>query len=328
MSERERANEPTSWVIGRGGMLGSELAKLLAGPQLLPSRALDWRASSLHDALAAGAAELEERTRRSDAGWRVCWCAGASVVGSSAADLEREVETLLQLLRALAAQPTLRERRGTFLLVSSAGGVHGGERGGGRISERTAPTPISAYGRAKLAQEQCLAEHVARFARLSTLTARVSNLYGTAQRLEKRQGLISHMARAVVQGQPVHIYVPLDTTRDYLFTSDAAAALAAGLVQLEEGAPSQVLKIYASERDTSIASLLAIFRSIAKRRLRVVAGMHKQSLEQPRHLAFSSEVWPEARGLCRTELIAGVGIVYRHLLRSFQLGGKFAPRPA
>jgi UDP-glucose 4-epimerase len=310
-------------------MLGSELAKVLPGPQL-PSRALDWRAASLHDALAAGAAELEERTRRSEGGWRVCWCAGASVVGSSAADLEREVETLQVLLRALAAQPTLRERRGSFLLVSSAGGVHGGERGGARISERTAPTPISAYGRAKLAQEQCLAEHVARFAQLSTLTARLSNLYGTAQRLDKRQGLISHMARAVVQGLPVHIYVPLDTTRDYLFTSDAAVALAAGLARLDAEAsrPSQVLKIYASERDTSIASLLAIFRSIAKRRLRVVAGMHKQSLEQPRHLAFSSEVWPEARGLCRTELIAGVGIVYRHLLRSFQLGGKFAPSPA
>jgi UDP-glucose 4-epimerase len=311
-------SETLTWIVGRGGMLGSALSRRLRVHDPRPSRALGWGTVGLHDQLAAGAAELALEVARRGLHWRVCWCAGAGVVGTSVEALSTETESLRYLLTALAAQPELRTGRGSFLLTSSAGGVHGGDPGL-RISEESPPRPISAYGRAKLEQELLLAEMATQFEGLSTLIARLSNLYGPGQRLNKPQGLISQMARSIVRDQPVRIFVPLDTTRDYLFVDDAAEALTRGLDRLSAShEPLRILKLYAVERGTSIASLLAIFRGIAKRRLKVVTGSHAAAGEQPRHLSFRSNVWPEDAAVRRTDLVAGVALTYRDQLRAFQ----------
>ena len=318
-------SQRTTWILGRGGLLGSALSRKLAGAELVPGQPPRWGAPDLRDRLRAGARELAARVAATGGPFCVYWCAGSGVVGSTAESLASETQALRDLLLALAEQPALRQTPGCFLLTSSAGGVHGGG-GASRISEHSPPTPISPYGRCKLEQERVLAELAPRLARLSTLTARVSNLYGPGQRLDKQQGLISHIARSVVRGVPVRIYVPLDTTRDYLFVDDAARALAAGVERLSTlPAGSHVLKLYCSERDTSIASLLAMFRSIAKRRLQVISGLHRAALEQPRHLSFRSSVWPDSRALLRTDLVAGMGLVYRAQLRAFQLGSPARP---
>jgi UDP-glucose 4-epimerase len=314
------------WVVGRGGLLGSALARTLGSSEFHLSQPLDWHARDVTTQLRSATRELAAAVQGSPEPWQVCWCAGAGVVGTSAEALAKEGETLRALLLALAAEPGLSRTRGNFVLSSSAGGVHGGTATS-RVTEANAPQPISAYGRAKLEQERTMAELAPRFGQLSTLVARLSNLYGPAQRLEKPQGLISQLSRSMILGVPAQIYVPLDTMRDYLFADDAARLLAAGLARLTSApAPSHELKLYASERDTSIASLLDIFGSIAKRRLRVVAGLHAVSTQQPRHLSFRSTRWPEDRQLIRTPLVEGVGAVYRHQLRLFQMGRLASPR--
>ncbi|HXK17199.1 MAG TPA: NAD-dependent epimerase/dehydratase family protein [Polyangiaceae bacterium] len=315
----------TSWVLGRGGLLGSALARTLGNAEFRLSQPIAWGGAEIGAQLGGAAREFstavrEARARDVAQRWQVCWCAGAGVVGTSPQALASETQTWRLLLLALAQQPDLTQTPGSIVLSSSAGGVHAGNAAS-RVSERTAPEPISAYGHAKLEQERVLRELLPRFSRLSTLVARFSNLYGPEQRLEKPQGLISHLARSVILGVPVQIYVPLDTMRDYLFADDAARLLAAGLSHLARAEePVHALKIYASERDTSIARLLDIFRSIAKRRLRVVAGLHATTSQQPRQLCFRSEVWPEDRQLIQTNLIDGIGFVYRRQQQAFQAG--------
>ena len=68
------------------------------------------------------------------------------------------------------------------------------------------------------------ASFVLAHASATALVARLSTLYGPGQSRGKPQGLIAHIARGVVRNQPVRIYVPLDTVRDYLAADDAAAA--------------------------------------------------------------------------------------------------------
>jgi len=48
------------------------------------------------------------------------------------------------------------------------------------------------------------------------MVGRMSNLYGPGQNLKKVQGLISQMCLRVLTRQPLVLYVPLDTIRDYL----------------------------------------------------------------------------------------------------------------
>jgi UDP-glucose 4-epimerase len=294
------------------------MARSLRAPEFFRKPSLSWGTSELAPQLRQAARDYAASV--GSAPWQVCWCAGAGVVGTSEAAVAAETAALRELLLALAEQPALARSRGAFLLCSSAGGVYGGS-GERRITENTEPRPISPYGRAKLEQERALRELLPRFSQLSTLTARLSNLYGPGQRLDKPQGLISHMARSAVVGLPIHVYVPLDTMRDYLFVDDAARALSCGLERLQRStAPTQWLKIYASETDTSIARLLAIFRGVVKRRLSVVAGLHAVGAQQPRQLSFRSTLWSEDGQCIRTDLVSGVGLVYRNQLRQFQLG--------
>ena len=209
------------------------------------------------------------------------------------------------------------------MLASSAGGVYGGSDAS-PITESTPPAPISAYGHAKLASEASLAEWARDRTNVSTLVARFSNLYGPEQRLDKPQGLISHMSRSSIYGAPVHVYVSLDTIRDFLFAEDAARGLVLGLRRLADCNVQHVTKIYASERAVSIAGLVAAFRHIARRRLRIVSGLAPATALQPRRLQFRSQVWASLRER-QVELIEGVSRVYAHQLALFRRGLLPAP---
>jgi UDP-glucose 4-epimerase len=126
----------------------------------------------------------------------------------------------------------------------------------------------------------------------------------------------------LIHHAPVHIYVSLDTIRDYLFSDDAGRKLVRGLRRLvqESSAECQhVTKVYGSEREISIAGLLGVFRQIARRRLRVVSGLSPVGVLQPRRLQFRSRVWTSDTGR-QVELIEGVSRVYNHQLARFGQG--------
>ena len=317
---------PLVWVVGAGGLLGGAVLRALLEDAWQPRAGLSWGTTQLEqefrDAVAAFGERMAAQPGRP---WAVAWCAGAGVVGTSAAALEAETKAFQLFLSVLASDPTLRVTPGSIALASSAGGVHGGCFSS-PITEATAPEPISPYGHAKLAQERLLIEWAAGQADVRVLAARFSNLYGPGQRLEKPQGLISHASRCLIFGAPIHIYVSLDTIRDYLFGEDAGQRLVNGLGRLRAEGQRQptVTKLYTAEREVSIAGLLGVFRHITRRRLRVIAGLHPVAALQPRRLQFRSQVWG-ADPHRHVELTEGISRVYRHQLSLFRAGTLPAP---
>jgi UDP-glucose 4-epimerase len=320
---------PLVWVVGAGGLLGSAVWRALGPDAWRPERPFRWQSPaelSLHfqDAVRAFGQRVVREPGRP---WVVAWCAGAGVVATSEAALEAETRVLQSFLDLLAADSSLKTARGHVLLASSAGGVYAGSVVC-PITEATAPKPISAYGRTKLLQEEILLSWARKQpVSIATLVARFSNLYGPEQRLDKPQGLISHISRCAIHGVPVHVYVPLDTIRDYLFSDDAGRQLVAGLRRLvrESAAESvHVLKVYGSEREISIAGVLGIFRQVARRRLRVVSGLSPIGSLQPRRLQFRSRIWAEDSNT-QVELVEGVSRVYARQLACFGRGHLPAP---
>jgi UDP-glucose 4-epimerase len=337
-----------AWVVGSGGMLGSHVASSLTrserredAPFTLSERseskglrlwqptagAVPWSdpAAAIARLDEMAAAFLAAVKAEPDAGWAVVWCAGAGVVGTSAAALELEVRTWDTFLEKLGARvDAMRDRSGFVFLASSAGGVHGGctDR---PITERSLAAPISPYGRAKLAQEERLAAWAA--ARdVSTLVAHISNLYGPGQKMDKPQGLISHMSRTLIHREAIHIYVSLDSIRDYLYVGDAGRWIVEWIerVLAERAASSgavHIRKICAAEEETTIAALIGVFRRVAKRHLKVINGIHPVTGQQPRKLQFRSVIWTgEPAGSHRTGLLDGVARVYRHQLGLYEAG--------
>jgi UDP-glucose 4-epimerase len=232
--------------------------------------------------------------------------------------LDFEAKALSFLLGQLGAESRLLATEGGVGLASSAGAVYAGAVAD-LISEDVQPVPTTPYANAKLYQEGLVRAFAESHERVTALLARFSTLYGTGQSFGKKQGLIAHIARSVVRNAAIQIYVPFDTIRDYLIADDAAAGIATGLRALGRSQRIAV-KIIASERPTTIAEIVSIFRRIARRPPRiVVSASNLTNLYAPR-MVFRSRVLLHASRTPNTSLPIGISRVMRAERDSF-VGG-------
>lgn len=292
-----------TWVVGSGGLLGSSVAHELRrrGGIVRTSVAVPW--SDARAATAVLTADARSFIKSADGGpWRLAWCAGAGVTGTDQSALDAENRVFQAVLGAL--QSTRSADRGSVLHSSSAGAVYAGVPGAPH-TEDSAVAPLAPYGWAKLAAERAVVEFGAATG-ATVVSARFANLYGPGQNLAKPQGIISHLCRGLLLGRPISIYVSLDTIRDYLFISDAAAMVADTLASAADRQSVHTVKIYGSGRSVTIGAILAECRAVFRRRPQVVLATSSQAAAQARDLRLRSVVWPDLDQRPHTPLATGV----------------------
>lgn len=306
-----------SWVIGATGLLGSAVANRLTTPNdLVLTSSVDWATHRAAGDLASGIDRMADAVATTGLPWRIAWCAGAGVTGTTQEALDDEVATFRNFVATLASRQL---PRGKIFLASSAGGVYAGGQGGAPYDESTAPSPVSPYGHAKLAMEQ-LVGVLARDTAHQVLIGRISNLYGPGQKLWKGQGLISQLCRASLTRQPVSVYVSLDTIRDYLFVEDCADSIAALLDHpIDDVADPVLVKVLAAGQGTTISALLSVCSSVLRRAPLVVLGSSPNARFQVRDLRLRSVVLPELDRRSLTPLPVGIAATAREMRLSAQL---------
>ncbi len=284
----------STWVVGAGGLLGSNVLRALrsdpeVGVLWQPASRLPWRDSlGLRVAFADGIRAVLAAAAARGRHWSIVWCAGEGVVASPEQAHARDTDVWQIFLDQLNAAHSSRDSMptgGLLVLASSAGGVwaNASDR---PISDATPVAPASTYGRAHVAREQRLATFLAEHESVGGIVVRLTNLYGPGQSLDKPQGLISQIGRCVLHRRPVHIYVPLDTARDYLFAEDAGRAIAELVRHSPPEATGTRVHVVASGRSTTISGLLAVFSRVVRRRIPVTVGLHSASPLQPLCLSF------------------------------------------
>lgn len=321
----------TAWVVGSGGLLGSRVREALAlrGASLAsPSPSpFSWsRPERLPEEFAAAARSFAGLLPDPPGRWLVLWCAGAGTVASPEPAMERETSQFAAFLEALG--PALGSRPGTFFFASSAGALYAG-CASFPVTEEVEPAPLSPYGHAKRRQEDLLRAWAAGRPSVSSFVARLTNLYGPGQNPAKAQGLISYLSRCLLHHRPAHVYSPLDTLRDHLHASDAAALVVAGVERLARASSAaHVTKIVASGETATIAMILGIFRRLARHHPRIVCSESRSAALQPRRLVFRSGVWPDLVLDRPTPLPEGIHGVHQAHLRLLQEGRLPPPPPA
>jgi nucleoside-diphosphate-sugar epimerase len=314
------------WVVGRGGLLGRHVETSLATAHAhvsfrRPESPIRWQDTqqAITD-LGREAAGFFGRVARTTEPWRLLWCAGAGVVPTSAEAVAEETATLKHFLGSVADRltkdPQLAER-GTLFFASSAGGVYAASSARPPFDETSPATALAPYGREKLLQED-LFKRLADECGVRLLIGRLSNLYGPGQTLSKPQGLIAHVGDAALRREPVSIYVPLDTIRDYLFAPDAGRIVVAAIERHEatsrhDVSPRIVTKIFASEVETTVATVLGTWGRVLRRPLRVALAGSPAGRLQPRVLSFRSAIWPDLHRQ-PTLLLLGIDAVRRDQL--------------
>ena len=316
-----------AWVIGARGLLGGAIASAAR-------RRTDWEVwnadplpwgtgAQLASAAAAEAAALFSAASRAGDRWAIVWAAGIAVTNSPQETFDAELAEFRSVIEAVGTSlaASASPSRGTVFFASSAGGVYAG-CDHPPFDESTVPAPISPYGRFKLAGEQVLRQFALDHP-VTVVLGRIANLYGPGQRLDKMQGLISHLARAQFSPQPASIYVSLDTMRDYIYTTDCGELICDVIARsFEEPEPVTVVKNIASGQAVTIADLLGYFRTIAKQHPHVMLGSSAAAALQAHDLRLISTVWREVDRREYMPLPAGIHATMADLLRAIQSGSR------
>lgn len=290
------------WTIGAGGLIGSAVVR--ASEQPFAGLSVPW--SDPEAAFAALDASLETfAIQVADDPWALVWAAGSATV--SASDEQAAAEAALFRRFAQALADSALPDRGAALVVSSAGGIHAGSTHP-PFSEDTPPTPISAYGLARLAQETAATEVLA--GRWPVVLARLSNVYGPGQDLSKLQGLVSRLAMCSLTREPLNLFVPLSTVRDYVYVDDAAAAIHAWIDASAGGVPGAQVRIIASGQGTSIGQLVRTAQDVGHRRVPIAMGSHPSARSQAPDLRFVPSPLPDRAAVPLTPLPVGMKRVF------------------
>ena len=315
------SESPVSWVVGSGGLLGSHVVRALSrrGPVWRWSVPHSWTTPDIDRQLDVAATKFSVAVVHRP--WQVVWCAGAGVTATTEEALRKEAAVLDVLLGALSTRlPSGSD--GTVFLASSAGGVYAGA-GAPPFTEHTPSAPISPYGETKVSQEVRAAVWAAEQG-WRLVIGRISNLYGPGQNLGKPQGLISHLCRAALTRQPISIYVPLDTIRDYLYAPDCGEFVADAMARARRESPVSdgrvFSKILASQHGVTVGALLGELRRVHKRSTKVIHGTSTVVRFQARDLRFRSVVWPELDQRTLTPLPTGIDATLRDMTSRLQSG--------
>lgn len=215
-------------VTGGAGFIGSHVveALLAAGEDV---HALDdlskGQVTNLPDGvplhvldIAGGGVERLLRETRFDA---VVHCAAQTNVMRSIADpdLDRRIniDGLRNVLDAAVSGGVAR-----FVFISSGGAVYGETPE--PADETARPQPDNPYGVHKLMGEAIVAD-----APISSVTLRLSNVYGLRQRSDAEGGVISIFADRLAAGQPLQVFGDGEQQRDFVHVADVVAAIVLAL---------------------------------------------------------------------------------------------------
>ncbi len=105
-----------------------------------------------------------------------------------------------------------------FVFISSGGAAYGETPL--PAAEETPPRPDNPYGRHKVEGEAIVGR-----APISTVSLRLSNVYGARQRSDAEGGVISIFADRLVAGLPLQVYGDGAQERDFVHVSDVVSAI-------------------------------------------------------------------------------------------------------
>jgi UDP-glucose 4-epimerase len=211
-------------VTGGAGFIGSHLveALLAAGHNVHVLDDLSkGQVTNLPDGVPLHVSDIADRAverlfrdNRFDA---VVHCAAQTNVMRSIADPDLDhhinVEGLHRVLDAAVSTGV-----GRFVFISSGGAVYGETPE--PASEARSPQPDNPYGEHKLQGEAVVAA-----ANISSVTLRLSNVYGPRQRSDAEGGVISIFTDRVTAGEALQIYGDGEQQRDFVHVTDVVNAV-------------------------------------------------------------------------------------------------------
>ena len=295
------------WVIGRGGLLGNGVEKQCRFDDIYsPTEKFAWSDSAqLQSQIAENCRQFSQIV--SDSQWAIFWCAGKGTLSSTTEQMSEETRNFQEFLNSVEQNFALKLlQNGLIFHASSAGGVYAGSENQ-PFTENTTPKPTTAYGVAKLNQEDLLREFSDRLG-VRVVVGRISNLYGANQDFSKNQGLISTICYSILRRQPLNLFVPLETSRNYVYVADASRVVvdAVKIALADTGPTRKFIKLVVADENLTIGNIIGIAKTVFRVRPLVTASSNAKTNKQPRSINFKSVALLDADSFCKTQISVGI----------------------
>ena len=295
------------WVIGRGGLLGNGVEKQFRfGDIYSPTEKLLWSDSAQLQG------QISENCRQFsqvevDSQWAIFWCAGKGTLSSTTEQMSEETRNFQEFLKLVEQNFDSKSlQKGLIFYASSAGGVYSGSENQ-PFTEHTTPQPTTAYGVAKLDQEDLLREFSDRLD-VRIVVGRISNLYGANQDFSKNQGLISTICYSILRRQPINLFVPLETSRNYVYIADASRIIvdAVKIAMADTGPTNKFIKLVVADENLTVGNIISIAKTVFRVRPLITASSNAKINKQPRSINFKSVALVDADSFCKTRISVGL----------------------
>ena len=311
------------WVIGRGGLLGNSVEKqcINFAEIFAPTGEFVWSDSAqLQTQIADSCTQFSEIAR--DDQWAIFWCAGKGTLSSTTEQMFEETRIFEEFLKSVEKNFGRKLlQNGLIFHASSAGGVYAGSENQ-PFTELTTPRPTTAYGAAKLKQEHCLGEFSDRIG-VRAVIGRISNLYGANQDLSKNQGLISTICSSILHRQPINLFVPLETSRNYVYVADASRIIvdSAKIALADSGPTRKFMKLVVADENLTIGNILSVAKTVFRVKPLITSSSNTKINKQPRSINFKSVLLLDADSFCKTRISVGLKGVMADLNADFLRNG-------
>ncbi len=305
-------------VFGENGLIGRCVTQSLRelGSQLFVRERIDWKRGDLADVQIRRILE-KFFDHVNGENWSIFWLAGKGGFGVSKEQFEFDTYIFERFLRYVTS---LRNGEGIVVLASSAGAVYGSKKFE-IITEDTYLDPESEYGTNKSKQES-LIQRFAKETNCKVFIARIATVYGPGADHVNGYGLINNICQADIRRISIDVFVPLETSRNYIYSVDAGELLVRRASLMLETDEVVSIRNIVSPWSNTVAEILYESSRVFKRKIRSINRIDDRKTLYGERFDIKSTETLDIGTFAFTSLASGIQQTRDSILLDFQNGSQ------
>lgn len=300
-------------VFGKNGLIGKSVVDSLirTGHSVYANSRIDWENNDLvHEQIRNSVAAFFDDAKTDN--WMIFWFAGKGGFSVSQEQLDFDRENFDCFLESVA---DYMKCPGLVVLASSAGALYFSDSDL-PFDENSPVQPTSLYGKLKVDQEAALSLFAEK-TDCPVLVTRISTVYGPGSDFTNGYGLINHLCMADITRRPLEIFVPMETSRNYVYSEDAGELVVRFALSCSEDVKKKSIRNVVAPSSVSISEIVATCSKVFKRKVLISNRIDGRQISYSTRFDIESSHYEEIEPIYWTPISVGISQVRQSL--SFEL---------
>lgn len=301
------------FVFGKNGLIGKSVVESLvrSGQSIYANARIEWENDDrVYEQIRNSVAAFFDDVKTDN--WMIFWFAGKGGFSVSREQLDfdrKNFECVLESVERFMKGP------GLVVLASSAGALYSSDSDLS-FDENSPIQPTSLYGKLKANQESALSLFAEKTG-CPVLITRISTVYGPGSDFTNGYGLINHLCVADITRRPLEIFVPMETSRNYIYSEDAGELVVRFALSCTQDGRKILIRNVVAPSSVSISEIVATCSKVFKRKVLCSNRIDDRQISYSTRFDIKSSHYEEIEPIYWTPISVGISQVRRSL--SFEL---------